>query len=94
MEIWYLITNSHSHSSDNVFMIFNIFTYIVNSGWAEVNVSGSLSYKVSVSNTLQKIRCGHARLNEWNHCTVGYARTNVIGSGTSFVVASVRSSIH
>jgi hypothetical protein len=26
--------------------------------------------------------------------TVGYARTNVIGSRTSFVIASVRSSIH
>jgi len=26
--------------------------------------------------------------------TVGYARTNVIGSRTSFVVASVRSRIH
>jgi len=25
---------------------------------------------------------------------VGYARTNVIGSGTSFVIASLRSSIH
>jgi len=27
-------------------------------------------------------------------CTVGYARTNVIGSRTSFVVASLHSSIH
>ena len=26
--------------------------------------------------------------------TVGYARTNVFGSRTSFVIASVRSSIH
>jgi hypothetical protein len=26
--------------------------------------------------------------------TVGYARSNVFGSGTSFVTASVRSSIH
>jgi hypothetical protein len=29
-----------------------------------------------------------------NIYTVGYARTNVIGSRTSFVIASVRSSIH
>jgi hypothetical protein len=29
---------------------------------------------------------------EWEY--VGYARTNVIGSRSSFVVASVRSSIH
>jgi hypothetical protein len=28
------------------------------------------------------------------HNTVGYARTNVIGSRTSFVIASLRSSIH
>jgi len=27
-------------------------------------------------------------------CTVGYARTNVIGSRTAFVIASVRSNIH
>ena len=27
-------------------------------------------------------------------CRVGYVRTNVIGSRTSFVIASVRSSLH
>ena len=30
----------------------------------------------------------------WHAYTVGYARTNVIGSRASFVTASVRSSIH
>jgi hypothetical protein len=64
MEIWYLITISHSHSSNNVFVSFNIFTYVVNSCWAEVNVNSCLSYKVAVSSILQEIRCGHARLNE------------------------------
>ena len=32
--------------------------------------------------------------NETQRNTVGYARTNVIGSRTSFVIASVRSSTH
>jgi hypothetical protein len=30
----------------------------------------------------------------WHAYTVGYARTNVIGSRTSFVIASVCSNIH
>jgi hypothetical protein len=30
----------------------------------------------------------------WHAYAVGYARTNVIGSRTSFVIASVRSSMH
>jgi hypothetical protein len=34
--------------------------------------------------------CGFAAENS----TVGYARTNVIGSRTSFVITSVRSSVH
>jgi hypothetical protein len=64
MEIWYL--NIHGHSSNNVLVSFNIFIYIVNRCWVEVNVSDSVSYKVAVSNILQEIRCGlgHARLNE------------------------------
>ena len=33
-------------------------------------------------------------MNPEDGSTVGYARTNVIGSRTSFVIASVLSSIH
>ena len=35
----------------------------------------------------------HIRIHTYTN-TVGYARTSVIGSRTSFVIASVRSSIH
>jgi hypothetical protein len=66
MEVWYLIANSYGHGIYNVFVRFNIFICIVNSCWVEVNVSGSVSYKVAVSGILQETHCGcgHAGLSE------------------------------
>jgi len=43
--------------------------------------------------TQQPGTCDFTSPTELCHITVGYATTNVIGSRTSFVIASVRSSI-
>jgi len=44
----------------------------------------------------EKVKKAHPYINfcELLSCTVGYARMNVIGSRTSFVIASVHSSIN